>query len=357
METFYKNYIDPFPVIPPTPSNNQYIKTSYICDDKKQLKFNTYIGNKVINSAYLGNVQITSAYLGNKQIGTSITVVNDKMMVKLELPICNFLLSSVTTYNVGPVAHTTLNFLYYTVMIGRFYAKDVSPDKTQRNIKAEYWDQSHSGGYWFTDLGTGNGYDIIVNDNEKRTLLTQDFLVYYKKNDSLINKTKKFDIKLSIENCLPSHIFHFNALNNPPSFDVIALKSAEDHTYVKTLAQLPYPYNTVSGNTITNDANYISLTINCDFKGYGTIGIILPNYSLTTQFKMKYAYRNYTGSGRAPESHLTHSGIYSGYDFAFSWKSNEWELIGSNKRKLYFKTQTYGSIPESVIYELTIVRT
>lgn len=347
METFTKNYINPFPAIPPRPT--VYNNTSYICDSKQQLKFNAYIGNKNINSVYLGNGQIISAYLGNKQIGTSITVVNDKIMVKLELPICNFLLDSVTTYNVGPVAHTTLNFLYYTVMIGKFYAQDVSPDKTQRNIKVEY---SGTGSFNYSDTAVGRD---IVTDDITPTGLTRNMVIYYAENYSLTYKTKNFAVKLSIEEnyCLPTHIFYFKSLYNPPLFSVVAIKSSYNRVYVKTLAQLPYPYNKVNGSAITPAQN-VKVSINADFNGYETIAIILPEYDLSKSFKMKYGHSPYTGGGNVPESHLIYSGEYSNYDFAFTFSNNQWVSSGTNQKKLYFKTQTYNGIPESVIYELTV---
>ena len=337
METFTKNYINPFPAIPPRPT--VYNNTSYICDSKQQLKFNAYIGNKNINSVYLGNAQITSAYLGNKQIGTGITVVNDKIMVKLELPICNFLLNSVTTYNDGPVAHTTLNFLYYTVMIGKFYVQDVSSNKGQRNINANI--NLH---------GTAPSINNIGTYDNTPTGLSRNLIVYYKEYNAT---TEEFDIKFYIENCLPAHIFHFKSLYDPPLFSVVAIKSSYNRVYVKTLAQLPYPYNTVNGSAITPAQN-VKVSINADFNGYETIAIILPEYGLSKNFKMKYGHSPYTGGGNVPESHLIYSGEYSNYDFAFTFSNNQWQYAGTNQKKLYFKTQTYNGIPESVIYELTV---
>ena len=336
METFTKNYINPFPAIPPRPT--VYNNTSYICDSKQQLKFNAYIGNKNINSVYLGNAQITSAYLGNKQVGTVVTVVNDKIMVKLELPICNFLLNSVTIYNDGPVAHTTLNFLYYTVMIAKFYAQDVSPDKTQRNIN--------------TDIrltGTASSINDIGTYDSTPTGLSRNIIVYHKESAS----TEQFDIKFYIKNCLPAHVFHFKSVYNPPLFSVVAIKSSYNKVYVKTLAQLPYPYNKVNGGAITPAQN-VKVSINADFNGYETIAIILPEYDLNKNFKMKYAHSPYTGGGNVPESHLIYSGEYSNYDFAFTFSNRAWAYSGTNQKKLYFKTQTYNGIPESVIYELTV---
>ena len=337
METFTKNYINPFPAIPPRPT--VYNNTSYICDSKQQLKFNAYIGNKNINSVYLGNAQITLAYLGNKQIETGITVVNDKIMVKLELPICNFLLNSVTTYNDGPVAHTTLNFLYYTVMIGKFYVQDVSPNKGQRNINAN-----------INLGGTAPSINNIGTYDSTPTGLSRNRIVYYKEYNAT---TEEFDIKFYIENCLPAHVFHFKSLYDPPLFSVVAIKSSYNRVYVKTLAQLPYPYNTVNGSAITPAQN-VKVSINADFNGYETIAIILPEYDLNKNFKMKYGHRPYTGGGNVPESHLIYSGEYSNYDFAFTFSNNEWQYAGTNQKKLYFKTQTYNGIPESVIYELTV---
>ena len=336
METFNKNYINPFPAIPPRPT--VYNNTSYICDSKQQLKFNAYIGNKNINSVYLGNGQIISAYLGNKQIGTGITVVNDKIMVKLELPICNFLLNSVTTYNDGPVAHTTLNFLYCTVMIGKFYVQDVSPNKGQRNINTD-----------INLTGTAPSINDIGTYDSTPTGLSRNLIVYHKENAS----TEQFDIKFYIKDCLPAHIFHFKSLYDPPLFSVVAIKSSYNRVYVKTLAQLPYPYNKVNGSAITPAQN-VKVSINCDFNGYETIAIILPEYDLSKNFKMKYGHSPYTGGGNVPESHLIHSGEYSNYDFAFTFSNNQWASSGTNQKKLYFKTQTYNGIPESVIYELTV---